>query len=59
MKPGYNKDFRLYLRTQYNPKTGRKLGKGKKKNPGGFTQVGTFTTLTHTNKNINKPGHAK
>ena len=31
MKPGYNKDFRLYLRTQYNPKTGRKLGKGKKK----------------------------
>ena len=33
--------------------------KVRKKNPGVYTQVGTFTTLTHRNKNINKPGHAK
>ena len=59
MKLGYNKNFRFYLRTQYNPNTERKLGKGKKKNPRGYTQVGRFTTLTHRNKNINKPGHDK
>ena len=31
MELGYNKTLRLYLRIQYNPNTGRKLGKGRKK----------------------------
>ena len=31
MELGCNKNLRLYLLTQYNPNTGRKLGKGKKK----------------------------
>ena len=59
MKLGYNKNLRLYLRTQYNPNTGRKLGKYKEKNPTGYMEVGTFTTITHRKENINKPGHAK
>ena len=59
MERGYNKNLRLYLRTQYNPNTGRKLGKGKKENPRGYTKVGTSTTITHRKENINKPGHAK
>ena len=59
MELGYNKNFRLYLRTQYNPNTGRKLGKGKKKNPRGYAEVGTFTTITHMKENNNKSGHSK
>ena len=31
MELGYNKNLRLYHRTQYNPNTGRKQGQGKKK----------------------------
>ena len=46
MELGYNKNLRLYLRTQYNPNTGIKLGKGKKKNLRAYTEVGTFTTIT-------------
>ena len=59
MELGCNKNLRLYLLTQYSPNTGRKLGKGKKKTPRRHTKVGTFTTITHRTKNINKPGHAK
>ena len=59
MELGYNKNLRLYLRTQCNPNTGRKLGKGKKKNPRGYTEVGTFTTIINRKENINKPGHTK
>ena len=47
MERGYNKNLRLYLRTQYNP------------NPRGYTKVGTSTTITHRKENINKPGHGK
>ena len=46
MELGYNKNLRLYLRTQYNPNTGIKLGKGKKKSLRAYTEVGTFTTIT-------------
>ena len=59
MEHGYSKNLRLYLRTEYNPNTGRKMRKGKKKNPGGYTEVGTFTTISHRKENIDKPGHAK
>ena len=31
----------------------------RKKDPRGYTEVGTFTTITHRKENINKPGHAK
>ena len=44
MELGYNKY--TILRTLYNPKTGTKLEKGKKKNPRGYTKEGTFTTIT-------------
>ena len=44
---------------QYNPNTRTKLGKGKIKNPKGYTKVETFTTITHSKENINEPGNAK
>ena len=59
MELGYNKNLRLYLRTQCNPNTGRKLGKSKKKNLRGYTEVGTFTTITNRKENINKARHDK
>ena len=59
MKLGYNKNLRLYLRTQYNSNTGRTPRKGTKKNPRGCTEVGTFTSITLRKENVNKPGHAK
>ena len=59
MKLGYNKNLMLYLRTQYNSNTRRKLGKGKEKNTRGYTEVRIFTTITDRKENINKPGHAK
>ena len=59
MEHGYSKNLRLYLGTEYNPNTGRKLGKDNKKNQRGYTEVGTFTTISHRKENIDKPGHAK
>ena len=59
MEFGCNKNLRLYLRTQYNPNTGTKLVKGKKKNPREYTKVGIFTTITHRKENINKQRRAK
>ena len=59
MELGYNKNLRLYLRTQYNPNTGKELRKGQKKNLRGYTEVGTFTTITHKKENIIKTNHAK
>ena len=40
-------------------KHGRKLGKSEKKDLRGYTEVGTFTTITNRKVNINKPDHAK
>ena len=37
----------------------KKLGKGKKKNPRGFTEMGKFTTITYRKENFNKSRHAK
>ena len=51
MEFGFNKNLRLYLRTQHHRNTRTKLGKGKEKNPRGFT------TITHRKENFNKPGH--
>ena len=59
MELGCNKDLGLYLWTKYNPNTGTELGKGKIKNPKGYTKVAIFTTITHSKKNINEPGNAK
>ena len=59
MEFGYNKNLRLYLRTQCNPNTGRKLGKCKKKYLREYTEVEIFTTITHRKENIDKPGHAE
>ena len=55
MELGYNKNLTLYLRKQYHPNTGTKLGKSKKRMQ---KEVGTFTAISHRKENINKPGHA-
>ena len=59
MKVRYNKNLKLYLRTQYQLNSGTKLGKSKKKNPKGCTEGGKFTTTTQRKENINKQGYAK
>ena len=59
MELRYKKSLRLYLRTQYNRHTERKLGKGKKNYPRGHTEVGTFAAIIHRKGKIDKPGHAK
>ena len=42
MELEYNKYLRLYLWKQYNPSTGRELGKGNKKTLKGYTEVASF-----------------
>ena len=59
MELGYNKNLRSYLRTQYHPNTGTKLGKSKKRNTRGYVEVGASITITQKKKNINKPGYTK
>ena len=52
MEFGYNKNLTLYLRTQYQPNMETKLGKSKKNNPRGYTEVETFTTITHRKNQV-------
>ena len=40
-------------------KYGNKTEKKQEKNPKGYTEVGTFTIITHRKESINKPNHAK
>ena len=55
MDLGYNKNFTLYLRTQYNPSTGRKLRKDRKK----IQEDWGHLQLSFIGKEMYKPGHAK
>ena len=57
--PGMTARLEPYYYYYYYYNTETKLGKDKKKNLRGYTEVETFTTITHRKENINKPGRAK
>ena len=60
MELGYNKNFSYtygYNTIQTRKENWEKIR--KKIRESGYTEVRTFTTITHTKENINKLGHAK